>query len=110
MFSYAPEQDDELGLEVGDIVSFITEVEEGWWRGQLKDRTGIFPSNFVEELDSSSDATEGSIGVGVTPKSDQSQKPKDSNRTSFLVKAEGIYIRLVFKLSPKKSPFSAAIT
>lgn len=23
------------------------EIEEGWWRGRLKGRVGVFPSNFV---------------------------------------------------------------
>jgi hypothetical protein len=47
LFSYSPEQEDELRLDVGDDIEFITEVEEGWWRGKLKGRVGIFPSNFV---------------------------------------------------------------
>lgn len=51
LFSYSPEQDDELRLEVGDILDYITEVEEGWWRGELRGKVGIFPSNFVSDLD-----------------------------------------------------------
>jgi hypothetical protein len=51
LFSYSPEQDDELSLAVGDVIDFISEVEEGWWKGQLKGRTGIFPSNFVSDLE-----------------------------------------------------------
>lgn len=27
-------------------------VEEGWWRGKLGNKIGVFPSNFVEILDS----------------------------------------------------------
>lgn len=26
----------------------IGEEEDGWWRGQIGERTGLFPSNFVE--------------------------------------------------------------
>lgn len=51
LFSYSPEQEDELPLDVGDVLEFIEEVEEGWWRGKLKGREGIFPSNFVEEVE-----------------------------------------------------------
>ena len=50
-FDYEGQDDDELTLHVGDIVDFMCEVEEGWWRGQLNDKVGLFPSNFVELLD-----------------------------------------------------------
>jgi len=29
-------------------VEFIAEVEDGWWKGKLRGRVGVFPSNFVE--------------------------------------------------------------
>ncbi len=86
MFSYAPEQEDELGLEVGDIVSFIGEVEEGWWRGQIRERTGIFPSNFVQELEPTAGNMDGTNGTGPGEPPQSEQSKKDSNRTTFLVK------------------------
>lgn len=27
------------------------QVEEGWWNGNLNGNSGLFPSNFVKELD-----------------------------------------------------------
>jgi len=30
-----------------DSIEFLGEVEEGWWRGRLRGRVGVFPSNFV---------------------------------------------------------------
>ena len=33
-------------------MEFLGHEEEGWYRGQLKGQTGVFPSNFVEELSS----------------------------------------------------------
>lgn len=30
-----------------DTIEFLEEVEEGWWRGKLRGRVGVFPSNFV---------------------------------------------------------------
>lgn len=36
---------------MGDIVEILNEVEEGWWRGALNGRVGVFPSNFVEAFD-----------------------------------------------------------
>ena len=49
-FDYSAINDDELTLKVGDIVEFLGEDEEGWYKGQLRGETGVFPSNFVEEL------------------------------------------------------------
>ena len=31
--SYAPQYFDELELKEGDVVAFLEELEEGWWRG-----------------------------------------------------------------------------
>ena len=43
--------DDELTLKFGDIVEFLGEDEdEGWYKGQLRGKTGFFPSNYVEAL------------------------------------------------------------
>ncbi|XP_077487775.1 uncharacterized protein LOC144098781 isoform X2 [Amblyomma americanum] len=46
-FSYQPQNEDELHLEVSDVIEVLEEVEEGWWKGVLKGRIGVFPSNFV---------------------------------------------------------------
>ncbi|XP_064473035.1 SH3 domain-containing kinase-binding protein 1-like isoform X5 [Ornithodoros turicata] len=46
-YSYQPQNDDELHLEVSDVIEVLEEVEEGWWKGVLKGRIGVFPSNFV---------------------------------------------------------------
>ncbi|XP_073985952.1 CIN85 and CD2AP related isoform X3 [Rhodnius prolixus] len=50
LFHYKPANEDELELQVGDIIDVISEVEEGWWKGKLKNRIGVFPSNFVCEI------------------------------------------------------------
>lgn len=47
LFSYEPCNEDELTLVPQDSIEFLGEVEEGWWRGRLKGRIGVFPSNFV---------------------------------------------------------------
>ena len=52
-FSYKPEQDDELTLEVGDIITNIVDVDIGWCEGELKGRKGMFPNNFVEMIPAS---------------------------------------------------------
>ena len=47
-FDYEAQDADELTLHMGDIVDFMEEVEEGWWKGKLHGKVGVFPSNFVE--------------------------------------------------------------
>ncbi|XP_046392681.1 SH3 domain-containing kinase-binding protein 1 isoform X2 [Ischnura elegans] len=49
IFSYKPVNEDELELKVNDLIEFISEVEEGWWKGRLRSKVGVFPSNFVQE-------------------------------------------------------------
>lgn len=46
------ENDDELTLNVGDVVTVLQKKLEdaGWWRGELKGKVGVFPDNFVELL------------------------------------------------------------
>lgn len=41
-------------MAVGDIIEFLGEVEEGWWRGKLAGKIGVFPSNFVSAFASAS--------------------------------------------------------
>ncbi|XP_032670452.1 uncharacterized protein LOC116843802 [Odontomachus brunneus] len=47
LFSYEPCNEDELTLVPQDSIEFLGEVEEGWWRGRLRGKVGVFPSNFV---------------------------------------------------------------
>lgn len=50
IFNYVQDHEDELTLNLGDIVDILGEEEEGWWRGVLNGKEGVFPSNFVEEI------------------------------------------------------------
>ena len=47
-FDYEAENDDELNLTEGDMVKVLDQEEEGWWKGELNGKIGVFPSNFVE--------------------------------------------------------------
>lgn len=49
-FSYQAENDDELRLNEGEIITVLDqEIEDsGWWRGEVEGRVGVFPDNFVE--------------------------------------------------------------
>uniref|UniRef100_I3MM95 Mitogen-activated protein kinase kinase kinase n=2 Tax=Ictidomys tridecemlineatus TaxID=43179 RepID=I3MM95_ICTTR len=49
---YEAAGEDELTLRLGDVVEVLSKDsqvsgDEGWWTGQLNQRVGIFPSNYV---------------------------------------------------------------
>ncbi|OXA48428.1 Intersectin-1 [Folsomia candida] len=52
IFPFEAGSETELNLVVGDLIEFIEEVEEGWYRGRLlkNEKIGLFPSNFVTEV------------------------------------------------------------
>lgn len=49
-FAYAPQNDDELELKVGDIITIhsMDLPDKGWWKGELRGKIGVFPDNFVK--------------------------------------------------------------
>ena len=49
-YSYQPQADDELELAKGDEVIVLDIEEDGWWRGKVGQKEGVFPSNFVEVI------------------------------------------------------------
>ncbi|NXT03535.1 CD2AP protein, partial [Jacana jacana] len=55
LYEYIPQNEDELELKLGDVIDITEEVEEGWWSGTLNGKAGLFPSNFVKELESTDD-------------------------------------------------------
>ena len=46
--TYLASQDDELTLQVGDVITDVEKMEDGWWQGTLRGKTGMFPDNFVK--------------------------------------------------------------
>ncbi|KAI9286580.1 SH3 domain-containing protein [Umbelopsis sp. AD052] len=51
--SYSATGDDEISLIAGEYVSIVDKtVDEGWWKGtNEREETGLFPTNFVKEID-----------------------------------------------------------
>lgn len=68
-FSYHPQAEDELELADGDEVIVLEVVEEGWWKGRIGQKEGVFPSNFVEEI------TEEATTSEPPPSSSHGDKP-----------------------------------
>ncbi|KAI1900395.1 hypothetical protein AGOR_G00049510 [Albula goreensis] len=51
LYDYQAEDESELSLEPGDIISVVETVDKAWWRGCSKDgRQGLFPANYVETI------------------------------------------------------------
>ena len=46
--------DTELTFDPDDIITYIEQIDEGWWQGTGPDgKYGLFPANYVELLDDS---------------------------------------------------------
>lgn len=54
IFDFKGENNDELCLKQGDIITLTRTPEGGWYEGTLNDMTGWFPSNYVEAIETSS--------------------------------------------------------
>ncbi|XP_077585374.1 sorbin and SH3 domain-containing protein 1 isoform X10 [Stigmatopora nigra] len=52
LYSYAPQNEDELELQEGDLVSVMEKCDDGWFVGTSKrtNRFGTFPGNYVKEV------------------------------------------------------------
>lgn len=44
LYDYEADEDNELGLEEGEILTGVQEIDEGWWTGNGKHGSGMFPS------------------------------------------------------------------
>ncbi|XP_033249723.1 rho guanine nucleotide exchange factor 7 isoform X3 [Drosophila miranda] len=48
-YSFMGSNNDELCFKKGDIITVTQREDGGWWEGTLNDKTGWFPSNYVNE-------------------------------------------------------------
>ncbi|XP_058826343.1 rho guanine nucleotide exchange factor 7 isoform X3 [Topomyia yanbarensis] len=48
-YSFKGSNNDELCFKKGDIITLTQREDGGWWEGTLGDKTGWFPSNYVNE-------------------------------------------------------------
>ncbi|XP_041971311.1 SH3 domain-containing kinase-binding protein 1-like [Aricia agestis] len=49
-YAYDASEPDELTIRPGEIIKNVERLLEGWWRGELRGRRGMFPDNFVSVL------------------------------------------------------------
>lgn len=74
-FPYQGENADELNINKGDIIIVLDKdlEDDGWWKGELNGRVGVFPDNFVEPLPASA----------VAPSLAKEEKVRGGGRCSF---------------------------
>ncbi|CAO3678645.1 unnamed protein product [Umbelopsis vinacea] len=60
LFSYDAAEDNEITMVEGEIIHNIEQLDEGWWSGVSEDgtRSGLFPSNYVQLLDTQPEPTQ----------------------------------------------------
>ena len=52
LYSYKPQQKDDLELIEGELVALIEAPVGGdWWRGRVRDKEGWFPKTYVDYFD-----------------------------------------------------------
>ncbi|XP_034097728.1 uncharacterized protein LOC117563477 isoform X2 [Drosophila albomicans] len=49
-YSFMGSNNDELCFQKGDLITVTQREDGGWWEGTLNDKTGWFPSNYVNEF------------------------------------------------------------
>eukprot|EP01038_Epipyxis_sp_PR26KG_P013936 gene13936-18692_t len=49
LFDHVAEDEDELAFVAGDIIEVIEKLDEGWWKGRVRGKEGLFPTNYVQE-------------------------------------------------------------
>lgn len=72
----------ELSLQKGDVIRIIEEIDEGWWEGEMVDSKGVrhegmFPSNYVEEVNTTDAAPERRQGSISSNNSDPKYADED---------------------------------
>lgn len=95
LYAYEAQNDDELTIREGDIINVISkEIEDqGWYKGELNGRIGVFPDNFVElirlPLDDDKPVPPRPKGA-PPPSSNTSSNTPSSASKSILTKAHSI--------------------
>ncbi|KAK6300752.1 hypothetical protein J4Q44_G00288500 [Coregonus suidteri] len=49
-YDFNAEEKDELSLKAGDIIEVLECSDMSWWKGRLRGRTGLFPSNYTNPV------------------------------------------------------------
>lgn len=50
LYDFDPENEGELSLKMGDIVTLVSQIDDNWYEGTIHGQTGYFPVTFVEVM------------------------------------------------------------
>ncbi|KAM6942405.1 GRB2-related adapter protein 2b [Lycodopsis pacificus] len=50
LYSFDAEEKDELAFNAGDVIEVVERSDQAWWRGRLRGKTGLFPSNYTKAV------------------------------------------------------------
>ncbi|SPO34746.1 related to YSC84 - protein involved in the organization of the actin cytoskeleton [Pseudozyma flocculosa] len=50
LYDFEGQEAGDLPFKAGDVIQVVGKEDESWWRGSLKGRQGIFPSNYTRPL------------------------------------------------------------
>ncbi|EDQ89986.1 uncharacterized protein MONBRDRAFT_16749, partial [Monosiga brevicollis MX1] len=51
VYAYDATRDDELTFAEGDVITIVHRNDDGWFEGVLNGKRGLFPGNYVEEME-----------------------------------------------------------
>ena len=51
LYNFTAENSFELSMKKGDNIEIVKKIDQNWLYGQIHDRTGIFPSSYVEIIE-----------------------------------------------------------
>ena len=46
LYDYTAQEGNELSFKMGDLINNIDKIDEGWWKGELHQTSGLFPSAY----------------------------------------------------------------
>lgn len=52
LYNYKAQHEDELTFSKASVINVLVKDDPDWWKGELNGTVGMFPSNYVQPLES----------------------------------------------------------
>ncbi|XP_035254161.1 growth factor receptor-bound protein 2-like [Anguilla anguilla] len=50
LYDFTAEESDELGFSAGEVIEVMDNSDSSWWKGRLRGRIGLFPTNYTTPI------------------------------------------------------------